>query len=76
VKIALDPADGMDSRCRFMFSNPSAQRAEARLNCADVIALTARWLPRHLAEPATETESRGAGACFRNVTAILRTNSK
>lgn len=59
------------NRYKFQFSNPRAQAAEAHLNAKETLALCERWVPQHLKD-LPEPETTRAGACFRNVTRILK----
>lgn len=61
----------LTARGKFMFSNPLAQAAEARLNAAEAQKLLARWVPEHLRETNPEEPTSAAGTCFRKVAAIL-----
>ena len=63
-------------RKQFQFSNPTAQRAEARKNASEALAFLGRWAPLPK-EPEREPEqTTAAGTCFRRVSAILAGRGK
>lgn len=70
----LSPTGPLNPRGRFQFSNAQAQRAEARLNLKEAVALAARWAPAPKAAPDAPA-STPAGACFRKVMVHLKGTS-
>lgn len=57
----------------FLFNNPKAQTDEAHRNAQEAEQLCERWAPKHLRlPPQPELETTAAGACFRNVSRILK----
>jgi hypothetical protein len=58
----------VSSRYSFQFSNAAAQRAEARLNAREALALVERHAPR---QETREAPATAAGACFRRVCELL-----
>jgi hypothetical protein len=68
---------------RYMFSNRSAQQAEARKNAAEAQKLLGKWLPPAEPEQAPAPPPRdrnpinvAATQCFRRVSAILTGRGK
>jgi hypothetical protein len=59
------------NRFHFQFSNPTAQKAEAALNLRETQKMLQKRVPAHLRED-DSAELSAAGACFRNVSRILR----
>jgi len=59
------------NRFHFQFSNPTAQKAEAALNLTEAQQMLQKRVPAHLRED-DGAELSAAGACFRNVSRILR----
>lgn len=58
------------SRGRFLFTNKSAQQAEARLNLDEALRHCVRVAPPPALEP--EPETTEAGRCFREVSRLLK----